>query len=75
MADNAVVLDSVAGIRLLLRNPLTPTYNAFRWVLRGVARVLPAVGAPPHRPVVSSADEAPPAQHVRNEGSLHEHGG
>jgi hypothetical protein len=75
MADNAVVLDGVAGIRLLLRNPLNSPYDACRWVLRGVARALPAVGAPPHRPVVSSADEAPPAQHVRNEGSLYEHGG
>ncbi len=75
MADNAVALDGVAGIRPPLWIPMNSPDDIFRWFLRGIARVIPAVDTQPCRFAGASADKASPAYGVRNEGSFHEHGG
>lgn len=75
MADNSVALDGVAGIRPPLRIPMNSPDDIFRWFLRGVTRVLPAVGTQSRRFARASADKGSPAYGVRNEGSFHEHGG
>ena len=75
MADNAVALDGVAGIRPPLWIPMNSPDDIFRWFLRGIAPSYPLSIPSP----VASPGRAPTKRYlltcVRNEGSFHEHGG
>ena len=74
MADNAVALDGVAGIR----PPLWIPMNSPDGISDGSCEALPASYPLSIPSPVASPGRAPtkrPTYGVRNEGSFHEHGG